>query len=127
KDADKIIIYDLTKDKVISELKFTKTEAYSIDADTKNNQKYEFGLGDRLHVIREFLPSEKGYYFFNGEESAYVLDSSGEIKCQLKKSDIIGEFKGYTLYEKDDSLGLIQNDFSTLWLNQKPEEPYTMG
>jgi len=123
-DRDMIKVYDLGKGDFISELKFNQSEVYSIEAATKSNQKYEFGVGDRLHVIREFLPSENGYYFLNGKDYAYVLDSSAEIKCQLKKSDIIGEFKGYTFYENDDALGINASDCSTLWLNQEPEEPF---
>ena len=124
KDADKIKIYDITKDKVISELKFTKSEVSSIAADINKNPQYYFGVGDRLHVTREFSLSENGFYFFNGKDGAYILSSSGEIKSKLKKSDIIGEFKGNTFYKNGDSLGLIDNSFSTLWTNKKPDEPY---
>ena len=124
RDAGRIIIYDLAKEKISAELNFTKSEAGSISSSANKNPKYYFGGGDRLHVMREFLPSKNGFYFLNGSESSYAIDFLGEIKYQLKKSDIIGEFEGSAFYEKDDSLGMIGDDFSTLWLNQKPEEPY---
>ena len=126
-DLDRIMVYDLDKGDFISEVEFTQSETYSIAADTKKNPQYYFGVGDRLHVIREFSLSENGFYFFNGKESAYVLGSSGVIICQQKKSDIIGEYNGYIFYEKEDSLGIIANGCGTLWLNQKPEKPFHMA
>ena len=123
-DRDTIRIYDLAQDKFVSELKFTQSEVYSIVADANKDSQYYFGNGDRLDVIREFSDSESGFYFFNGKDSSYVIDSSKEIKYQLKESEVIGEFKGYTFFEKEKSLGLSQNDGSTLWLKEKPAEPF---
>jgi len=62
----------------------TQTEQFIIRGKIHGTCHLYFGVGDRLHVICEFLPSENGYYFLNGEENAYVLSSSGEIKSQIE-------------------------------------------
>jgi PKD repeat protein len=125
RDQDKIQIYDLSKDKIVSELSFTNSEAYSIDADTKNALPYYLGTGNRLNVVRDFPVSSGGYYFLNGKENAYLLNSSGGMAGKIEGSRVIGEYQNKIFYEKAKSLGANKDSRTNQWLKVKPDEPIT--
>lgn len=122
-DRDKIKVYDLSAENFISELPLSVNEVNAIVANTQKNLPYTVGSGNRLRVIRDFYLSENGFYFFNGEDSSYILNSSGQVECQLKNSSIIGDFKDYTFFKKEDSIGINQYDCSSLWTKERPTEP----
>jgi PKD repeat protein len=126
-NRDKRMVYSMSESKYISELNLSDSAGYSIIANTPT----VYGSYGNMHgiVIADVSLSENGYYFLNyflnGEENAYVLDSSGKIKCQLEKSQIIGEFKGNIMFESNnkESLGSNQNNCNSLWLKEVPNYP----
>ena len=76
-------------------------------------------------LITDVSLSENGYYFLNGKDKAYILDSTGTIKCYIEKSQIIGEFKKNIMFENNtkESLGANQSSCSALWIKEEPN-PY---
>ncbi len=122
-DKDSIKIYSMSENKYISELTLAESEGYSIIANTP--AAYDSSGNMNGIVITDVSLSENGYYFLNGKDRAYVLDSAGIIKCLVEKSQIIGEFKRNIMFENNtkESLGLKQNNCSALWIKEEPN-PY---
>jgi PKD repeat protein len=122
-DKDSIKIFSMSENKYISDLTLSDSEGYSIISNTP--AAYDSSGSMNGIVITNVSISENGYYFLNGKDRAYVLDSAGTIKCYIEKSQIIGEFKGNIMFENSnkESLGLKQNNCSALWIKEEPS-PY---
>jgi PKD repeat protein len=123
---DRVQLYDFSKENVVAELKFTKSDVYAIGADMHQQPEFYAGVGDRLHVLPALHQDSHGYYPLNARDMAYLIDSKGAIKCQQDGARMIGEKQGYSFFSSHDALGAVGDGMRTLWNNVKPDEPFNM-
>lgn len=123
-DRDKLVVYDFSQNRVVSEILLTTSETYGIVADSNDNPRPYLGSGDRLHVTGDASLLTDNSYFFNGKKYAYVVDASGQVIAEEAGSKILGSFRGYTFSQKGDSIFPSQNAGDALWIKNRPEEPF---
>jgi PKD repeat protein len=46
------------------------------------------------------------------------------VKCRIKDSEILGEFKGDTFFKKGDLIGSNRNVCNTSWTKKRPKKPF---
>lgn len=123
-DRDKLVVYDFSQNRVVSEIVLTTSETYGIVADSSSRPVHYLGSGDRLHVIGSASLLTDNSYFFNGKKYAYVVDAAGQVIAEEAGSKILGSFSGYTFSQKEDSISPSQNADDALWTKNRPEEPF---
>jgi hypothetical protein len=123
-DRDKLVVYDFSQNRVVSEILLTTSETYSIVADSNDNPGPNLGSGDRLHVTGNASSLTDDSYFFNGKKYAYVVDTSGQVIAEQAGSEILGRFGGHTFSRKGDSISPSDTAGNALWTKKRPEEPF---
>ena len=121
---DKLVVYDFSKSKVVSEIALTTSETYGIVADFNGNPRHYLGSGDRLHVTGNASSLTDNSYFFNGKKYAYVVDATGRVIAEQAASKIIGSFGGYAFSWKGDSIFPSDTAGNVMWTKKRPEEPF---
>jgi len=122
--SDKLVVYDFSKNKVVSEITLTSSEAYGIVADSTGSPRHYLGNGDHLHVVGNASSLTDNSYFFNGKKYAYVVDTSGQVVAEEAGSKILGSFGGYAFSRKADSIFPSDMAGNALWTKKRPEQPF---
>ncbi|MCX6097587.1 MAG: PKD domain-containing protein [Caldiserica bacterium] len=122
-DRDKLVVYDFSQNRVVSEIVLTRSEVYDIVA-ASNGPGQKTNGGDRLQVIGNTSSLTDTSYFFNGGKYAYVVDTSGQVVAEEAGSEILGSFGGYAFSRKGDSIFRSDTAGNALWTKKRPEEPF---
>ncbi|MCX6084280.1 MAG: PKD domain-containing protein [Caldiserica bacterium] len=123
-DRDKLVVYDFSQNRVVSEILLTTSETYAIVADSNDNPRPYLGSGDRLHVTSNASSLTDDSYFFNGKKYAYVVGTSGQVVAEEAGSEILGSFGDYAFSRKGDSIFPSDTAGNALWTKKRPEEPF---
>ena len=123
-DRDKLVVYDFSRSRVVSEIVLTTSETRAVVADSHDSPAPYLGTGDRLHVIGNASSLTDDSFFFNGKKYAYVVDTSGQVITEQAGSEILGRFGGYTFSRKADFIFPSQSAGDALWTKKRPEEPF---
>ena len=123
-DRDKLVVYDFSQNRVVSEIALTTSETYAIVAHFHSSPAHYLGSGDHLHVTGNATSLTENSYFFNGNKYAYVVDTSGRVIAEQAGSEILGRFGGYAFARKADSISPSQSGGDALWTKRGPEEPF---